>query len=308
MKKEQTELDKIDVRSIRLMLYKDINKIPVLTKEEERKLIKESQEGNNEATKKLIVHNLKLVRDIAEHYKIKDGIDVLDLIEEGIFGLYKSIQNFNLNTNNKFSTYATPNIKSFITKFYEKNVEPTNITWYGSNKIISYRKFVNEYMRDNGKVPSTREIATALEISEKKVRELETLATKHISLDSYVDEDEEKTLKDNISSTNLGPEDTVVNSMINDSIKNIKDVVFNIKTLTEREKQILLYKCGFITGSEMTFEEIGQIYGVSRQRINQVYERAIKKILKSKEANDLAYLTRNPENSLKLIKKARSHE
>ena len=304
MKKELSELDKIDVSSIKKMFYNDINTIPVLSKEEEIKLIKESQEGNIDSTNKLITHNIKLVRDIARKYK-KDGIEELDLVEEGILGLYVAIKNFNLEMGTKLSTYAKPNIESYIQKFAQKNSQIVYVPWDAGSLLYKYNSFVKGFLRDNGRYPTREEVSITFDIPEKKVKELENLAQNPISLDMYVDEDEEKTLKDNLYDINSVPEDIVINKMINEKIQGTKDIVFNISTLSKREKEVLLYKCGFITGHELTFEEIGNIYEVSRQRIKQIFNKAIKKILLSKEAKELAYLTRNPDEALKLIKETR---
>ena len=149
MKKELTELDKIDVSNIKRMFYKDFDNLPVLTKEEERILIKESQEGNMRSTNKLIVHNLKLVRGIALKYK-RAGLDELDLIEEGVLGLYVAIENFDLNREEKLSTYATPNITSYIQKFAQKNTKATKMSWHGNTIINKFNKFINEYKKEYG--------------------------------------------------------------------------------------------------------------------------------------------------------------
>ncbi len=306
MKKELTELDKIDVSNIKRMFYKDFDNLTVLTKKEERILIKESQEGNMKATNKLIVHNLKLVRGIALKYK-KAGLDELDLIEEGILGLYVAIKNFDLNRKEKLSTYATPNITSYIQKFAQKNTKATKMSWHGNTIINKFNKFINEYKKEYGRLPSRSEVAKALNIKEKKVRELEVTSLNSISLETYIDEDEEKTIKDNVADSTYNPEELVVNKLTKESLKNLLNIIRGMNTLSEREKDILLYKCGYTTGKELTFEEIAKIYGVRRQRINQIHSKAIKKILLSKEAEKLAYLTDNPEAALKLIKEARKN-
>ncbi len=254
------------------MYLKDIGKIPLLTPEEEKEVAKKSAEGSLEATKKLGEANLRLVVSIAKKY-VGRGLDFLDLIEEGNLGLIKAVEKFDVTKGYKFSTYATWWIRQAITRAIADQARTIRVPVHMVETINKLIRVKNKLIQELGREPSVSELSEKMGLTEEKVRQIMLYSRESVSLEVTIGEDEDSTLGEFVADEEeLLPEDYVMNNNLRDKLLEM------LSSFSDRERDVIMLRFGFYDGKTRTLEEVGQKYGVTRERIRQIESKALRKL------------------------------
>ncbi len=259
----------------------DIGRIDLLTPEEEADLARRIREGDEQALEKLTKSNLRFVVSVAKQYQ-NQGLPLSDLINEGNVGLMKAAKRFDETKGFKFISYAVWWIRQSI---LQSIVEYSRIVRLPLNKVGSYNKvneaymtFVQAYERE----PTTEELAEALGISPKEVRDMLKGNSKHVSFDAPIKSDDGDSTMLDLMPDKSGTPDSV---LLKQSLK--EEVDEGLRILTPRENEVLSAYYGLNGKQSMTLEEIGEMYELTRERVRQIKERAIRRLRKSYNRNDL---------------------
>jgi len=256
--------------SVRMYL-KAIGQVPLLSPEEERELAKKAEEGSKTADQKLINANLRLVVSVAKKYT-KRGLQFLDLIQEGNQGLIKAVQKFKYKKGFKFSTYAIWWIRQAITRAIADQARTIRVPVHMVETINKLRKVSRRLMQKLGREPTREEIAKAMNMSVEKVKQIMRTAMEPVSLEMPIGE-EDSHLGDFVEDKNApSPMDAAFYSMLKKQINKV------LNTLTDRERRVLRYRFGLDDGCPHTLEEVGKIFGVTRERIRQIEAKALRKL------------------------------
>ena len=255
------------------LYFKDIRNIPLLTREEEIELSQKAQAGDMQARNKMVKANLRLVIKIAKQYLGYAKMPLLDLIQEGNIGLIKAVMKFDADKGCKFSTYAAYWIKqSMFSAITEKNKTiriPANVL----NAISKLNKATTELSQILGREPTIEELSEKLSISKKKVKELQNIIKEPMSLNSQINDEDDCTLEE------IVPDNGAVSPYAaaeEDSIKTVLNEVLD--TLSPREKEVLCDRYGLNNGASLTLEEVGKKFGLTKERIRQIEEKALRKM------------------------------
>lgn len=251
---------------------KEIGKISLLKSEEERNLGKLIKEQNSDmAKRKLIQANLRLVVSIAKKY-IGQGVNFMDLVQEGSIGLIRAAEKFDYSKNFKFSTYATWWIKQSIIRAIANYSKSIRIPVHMSDKIRKYKRIYNELSNSLGREPTDNEILQKLEISLSKLQKIkQSILVEPVSLETTITDD--LCLRDYIEDKTLqSPEDKVKQDCIKTDVPKL------LNTLPEREKQVLANRFGLNSDKPKTLAQLGDMLGYSKERIRQIEEGAILKL------------------------------
>lgn len=251
---------------------KEIGKISLLKSEEERNLGKLIKEQNSDmAKRKLIQANLRLVVSIAKKY-IGQGVNFMDLVQEGSIGLIRAAEKFDYSKNFKFSTYATWWIKQSIIRAIANYSKSIRIPVHMSDKIRKYKRIYNELSISLGREPTDNEILQKLEISMSKLQKIkQSILVEPVSLETTITDD--LCLRDYIEDKTLqSPEDKVKQDCIKTDVPKL------LNTLPEREKQVLTNRYGINSDKPKTLAQLGDMLGYSKERIRQIEEGAILKL------------------------------
>lgn len=258
------------------MFFNEIRQYRLLTPDENKALIIKAQHGDMDARDNLIKHNIRLVISIAKKFKLQTNqITIGDLIQEGVFGLSKAIEKFDVSRGYMFSTYATCWIKQSIKRFLSTS---TSTIRYSEDVRGSFRKLdkaTKIILDETGHNPSISELAKVSGLTEKRIKDLETIARADISLDSPVtSEDSESKLSDFIADE--APE--IEEEFINEDFKEaIITALFNTK-MPERERQIIIHRFGLLGHRKKTLVEVGEMFNVTRERIRQQEAKALRRL------------------------------
>jgi RNA polymerase primary sigma factor len=255
------------------LYFKDIEKIPLLNHKEEIELAKRIRKGDSRANKKMIQANLRLVVNIAKRYAYT-GVPMLDLIEEGNIGLMKAVKKFDPRKGFRFSTYAGWWIKQYIVRALANQGKTIRVPVYMVETILKYKKTIEELMHRLKRMPTTAEIAKRMEISIKRVKEIaETSQTQPTSLETPIgDEDTGKFLELIEDESATSPEDSTSEMLRHEHIKKFLD------QLATRDKKVLIMRFGLDEKKAKTLEEIARRFKVTKERIRQIEERAMKRL------------------------------
>lgn len=251
---------------------KEIGKISLLKSEEERNLGKLIKEQNSDmAKRKLIQANLRLVVSIAKKY-IGQGVNFMDLVQEGSIGLIRAAEKFDYSKNFKFSTYATWWIKQSIIRAIANYSKSIRIPVHMSDKIRKYKRIYNELSISLGREPTDNEVLQKLEISLSKLQKIkQSILVEPVSLETTITDD--LCLRDYIEDKTLqSPEDKVKQDCIKTDVPKL------LNTLPEREKQVLTNRYGLNSDKPKTLAQLGDMLGYSKERIRQIEEGAILKL------------------------------
>lgn len=262
----------------------EIGSIDLLTKEEEYILAVKSKQGDVEATEKLINANLRLVVSIAKKYMGK-GLSFPDLIQEGNLGLMKGIERFDPTKGFKLSTYATWWIRQAITRGIADTARTIRIPVHIVEQINRYTRFVRNYIVQNGEEPSTELLCEVLNLTKEKLEEVKKLAVEPVSLETPIGEEKDSVLKEMIPDENS---EELFNSVERMFIRKSLEEV--LSTLTDKEAEIIKLRFGFDNNIPKTLEEVGEIFGVTRERVRQIESKALIKLrhpTRSKKLKDL---------------------
>ncbi len=254
------------------MYLKEIGRIPLLTAEEEVELAKRIEQGDEEAKRRLAEANLRLVVSIAKKY-VGRGMLFLDLIQEGNLGLLKAVEKFDYRKGYKFSTYATWWIRQAITRAIADQARTIRIPVHMVETINKLIRVSRQLLQELGREPLPEEIAAEMDISEERVREIMKIAQEPVSLETPIGEEEDSHLGDFIEDEDApAPAEAASYFLLREQLEEVLD------TLSDREKKVLRLRFGLDDGRARTLEEVGQEFGVTRERIRQIEAKALRKL------------------------------
>ena len=254
------------------MYLKEIGQVKLLTADEEIELAKRVSEGDKAAKDRLTEANLRLVVSIAKKYSGR-GLHILDLIQEGNTGLIRAVDKFDYTKGNKFSTYATWWIRQAITRAIADQARTIRVPVHMVEVINKATRCNRKLVQELGREPTLEEIAAELNLPIEKIIEANRTAADTLSLDMPVGDEEDTTIGSFVEDDNTpGPVDATSNAMLSEALTEI------LGTLTEREADVLRMRFGMYDGRTHTLEEVGQIFGVTRERIRQIENKAIRKL------------------------------
>lgn len=254
------------------MYLKEIGQIKLLTMDEELKLADRINAGDEEAKTILAEANLRLVVSIAKRY-VGRGMQFLDLIQEGNIGLMKAVEKFDVTKGYKFSTYATWWIRQAITRAIADQARTIRVPVHMVETINKLSRIQRQLTLELNREPSEEELAKKMGMSIDKVREIYKISQEPVSLETPIGEEDDSHLGDFIKDErNVSPEEYATNEMLKDEIASV------LLTLTEREEKVIRLRFGLEDGKARTLEEVGQMFGVTRERIRQIEAKALRKL------------------------------
>ena len=254
------------------MYLKEIGQVKLLPADEEVELAKRVASGDKAAKDKLTEANLRLVVSIAKKYSGR-GLHILDLIQEGNTGLIRAVDKFDWTKGNKFSTYATWWIRQAITRAIADQARTIRVPVHMVEVINKATRCNRKLVQELGREPTMEEIAKELNLPVEKIIEANRTAADTLSLDTPVGDEEDTTIGSFVEDDNTpGPADATSNALLAEALSEI------LGTLTDREADVLRMRFGMYDGRTHTLEEVGQIFGVTRERIRQIENKAIRKL------------------------------
>ena len=254
------------------MYLKEIGKISLLSLDEEAELSKKVEEGDEEAKRLLAESNLRLVVSIAKRY-VGRNLSFLDLIQEGNIGLMKAVEKFDASKGFKFSTYATWWIRQAITRAIADQAKTIRVPVHMVETINKLKRIQRQLTLELNREPSEAEIAKKMGTTEEKVREIFKISQDPLSLETPIGEEDDSHLGDFVKDeSSMSPEEYAINEVLKDEIQEV------LCTLTPREEEVLKLRFGLHGGTCHTLEEVGNMFGVTRERIRQIEAKALRKL------------------------------
>lgn len=273
-KKEDKILERAKIDSIQMYL-KEIGKSQSLTAKEEKELAKRIEKGDEEARRKMIWSNLKLVVSIAKRYVGRSpNLTMLDLIQEGNIGLFRAVEKFDWRRGYKFSTYATWWIRQAVTRSLADCARTVRIPVHMIETISKYTQVRRALLQDLGREPLAEEIASEMEIAVNKVYHIMKISQEAISLETPVGENEEDSIlaefikDEKIAPPHLGAARKILKEQLNEILSD----------LSSREQKILSMRFGLEDDRTYTLEEVGNVFNVTRERIRQIEAKSLERI------------------------------
>lgn len=268
--------DYVSVEDPIKMYLKEIGKIPLLSVEEEMVLaqkISDSDENiRKEAAKKMAESNLRLVVSIAKRYMGR-GMQLLDLIQEGNLGLLRAVEKFDYQKGFKFSTYATWWIRQAITRSIADQARTIRIPVHMVETINRLIKTQRKLVQELGREPKPEEVAKIMSLPVSKVREIMNFALEPVSMETPIGDEDDSHLGDFLQDFNAKvPVNFAMDVLLHDQLIEV------IKSLTEREQKVILLRFGLEDGKPRTLEEVGKVFGITRERIRQIEAKALRKL------------------------------
>lgn len=254
------------------MYLKEIGRVPLLNSEEEVELAKRMEDGSEEAKRRLVEANLRLVVSIAKRY-VGRGMLFLDLIQEGNLGLMKAVEKFDFRKGFKFSTYATWWIRQAITRAIADQARTIRIPVHMVETINKLIRVTRQLLQELGREPTPEEVAAEMGMPVERVHEIHKIAQEPVSLETPIGEEEDSHLGDFIPDDDApAPADAAAYVLLREQLDEV------LSTLTAREQKVLRLRFGLEDGRSRTLEEVGQEFGVTRERIRQIEAKALRKL------------------------------
>lgn len=268
--------DYVSVEDPIKMYLKEIGKIPLLSVEEEmvlaRKISDPDTNIRKEAAKKMAESNLRLVVSIAKRYMGR-GMQLLDLIQEGNLGLLRAVEKFDYQKGFKFSTYATWWIRQAITRSIADQARTIRIPVHMVETINRLIKTQRKLVQELGREPKPEEVAKIMSLPVSKVREIMNFALEPVSMETPIGDEDDSHLGDFLQDFNAKvPVNFAMDVLLHDQLIEV------IKSLTEREQKVILLRFGLEDGKPRTLEEVGKVFGITRERIRQIEAKALRKL------------------------------
>ena len=254
------------------MYLKEIGRVHLLSAQEEVRLAQLMEEGDETSKRRLIESNLRLVVSIAKRY-VGRGMLFLDLIQEGNLGLIKAVEKFDYRKGYKFSTYATWWIRQAITRAIADQARTIRIPVHMVETINKLNRVQRQLIQELGRDPLPEEIAKRMGVNVERVREISKISQEPVSLETPIGEEEDSHLGDFIEDEEaLAPAEAASFFLLREQLDDVLD------TLTPREKKVLQLRFGLNDGRARTLEEVGNVFGVTRERIRQIEAKALRKL------------------------------
>ncbi|MEH7124562.1 RNA polymerase sigma factor RpoD [Bacillus sp. JJ1532] len=254
------------------MYLKEIGRVDLLSAEDEISLAERIEDGDEEAKRRLAEANLRLVVSIAKRY-VGRGMLFLDLIQEGNMGLIKAVEKFDYRKGFKFSTYATWWIRQAITRAIADQARTIRIPVHMVETINKLIRVQRQLLQDLGREPTPEEIAEDMDLTPEKVREILKIAQEPVSLETPIGEEDDSHLGDFIEDQDAtSPSEHAAYELLKEQLEDVLD------TLTDREENVLRLRFGLDDGRTRTLEEVGKVFGVTRERIRQIEAKALRKL------------------------------
>ena len=254
------------------MYLKEIGRVSLLSADEEKELAIRIQQGEPEAKQELAEANLRLVVSIAKRY-VGRGMQFLDLIQEGNMGLMKAVEKFDHEKGFKFSTYATWWMRQAITRAIADQARTIRIPVHMVETINKLVRIQRQLLQDLGREPTPEEIGAEMDLPTEKVREILKIAQEPVSLETPIGEEDDSHLGDFIEDQDVtSPAEHTAQTLLKEQLEEVLD------TLTDREENVLRLRFGLDDGNVRTLEQVGKVFGVTRERIRQIEAKALRKL------------------------------
>ena len=276
---EKEQLTPEEKMSEPLQIYlNEIGQIPLLSEEEERSLGEKSAKGDADARKKLSEGNLRLVVSLAKHYTGR-GIPIMDLIQEGNMGLMRAAEKYDYTKENRFSTYASWWIKEAMQRAIDQQSREIRVPVHVAENMKRVQKTARELQQSLGRDATPKEIAEKLgDKTEEDVKNIINYLQSPVSLETPVGDDGENNLGDMVEDRTEPTPEEARNALVQQ-----EEVRELLETLGDRERQVIRLRYGLEDEKPHTLEEIGEILGVTRERVRQIEARALEKLRKNAE-------------------------
>lgn len=266
------ENDQFDDENILSMYLKEINRIPLLTREEEDTLARKSAAGDEFARKRMIESNLRFVVNVAKKYQ-NQGMPLIDLINEGNIGLMNALEKYDVDRGYHFISYAVWWIRQAILKAICEKSRTVRLPLNRANELVQIQKMQRKLMHDTGDDPTMEEIGEAMNMDPQLVGDLLAISRDMVSLDAPVYGDpSNSTVGDFIEDNYRSAEDTLMEKSLRDDINEA------LETLSDKEREIIEMRFGLNGAIPMSLKEIGELYNLTKERIRQIEKKAIERM------------------------------